>query len=264
MTQWTLCIPSARRAETLAAKTAPMVEAGGVPLDRVRVFVPDEADLLAYQAALPTRWWSTLEVLAHEPEHAGTEDVGVRPHGLGAARNAIVSSFAPGDRIVQVDDDLRGVLRRVSEKRAEPVALAEAIEECWSVLPAEGALWGIYPVRNPYFMKDRVRHDLTYICGGLFGQVVSGEEWERVRLDDKEDFERSLRTYEALGTVTRVEYLAIDTQGYAGDGGMQASRTRERVDVAARWLAEQYPDLCSLNLKKKSGWAEVRLRDRRR
>ena len=44
---------------------------------------------------------------------------------------------------------------------------------------------------------------------------------------------------------------------------MQVERTLKRVDKSARAIVEAYPDFATLNLTKKSGYPEVRLRDKR-
>ena len=44
---------------------------------------------------------------------------------------------------------------------------------------------------------------------------------------------------------------------------MQINRTKDRIYESALYLANKYPMLCSMNMKKKSGLAEVRLRDKR-
>lgn len=260
-------IPSARRPWILASKTIPLLQRAGVDPEQVTVFVPDEGDRWEYEGALPRSWGSRLVVAPHTPEHGTLDDVGVRPHGLGVVRNTIARHFPAGTRLVQIDDDIDGIIHRVSEKESErsDSDLLDLCEMGFDMADDLGAsLWGIYPVKNPYFMKDRIRTDLTYICGGLFGVSLRHEDHELVVLDDKEDFERSLRHFVADGAVVRVEHTALLTQGYSGDGGMQASRTSERVDVASRWLCEQFPELASLNTKKKSGWTEVRLRSPRR
>jgi hypothetical protein len=44
---------------------------------------------------------------------------------------------------------------------------------------------------------------------------------------------------------------------------MQVERTKQRIHDSAVYLTEQYRNLCSLNTSKKSGYTEIRLRDRR-
>ena len=44
---------------------------------------------------------------------------------------------------------------------------------------------------------------------------------------------------------------------------MQVERTKKRIHDSAVYLTKKYPNLCTLNTGKKSGYTEVRLRDRR-
>lgn len=248
-------IPSRGRADVLARKTLPLLARLGVPSRRVNVFV-DPSERYAYR---------DVTDLAR---------VNLLPGRLGMAaqRDAIIDYFQPGVRVVQIDDDLRDLVIRRSDKLAEPIEAdewEEVVDLAYRSLDATGGrLWGLYPVPNAMFMKPRVRTDLTYIGGGLFGTIndPSPDSPLRVDVEDKEDFLRSLRCYEADGTVTRVEYVAWKTEGYAGAGGMQADglRTDERIDVSAREIARRYPSLASLNLTKKSRKTELRLRDRRK
>jgi hypothetical protein len=109
-------------------------------------------------------------------------------------------------------------------------------------------------------MRNDVRVGLYYIGGGLFGHTVRGDDAELVTLDDKEDYERTLRFFIRDGAVVRLDWATWNTTGYGGEGGMQSTRTEERIRASAEWLAARYPELASLNLTKKSGKAEVRLR----
>ena len=43
---------------------------------------------------------------------------------------------------------------------------------------------------------------------------------------------------------------------------MQVERTKKRIHDSAVYLVEKYPLLCSLNTSKKSGYTEIRLRDK--
>ncbi len=44
---------------------------------------------------------------------------------------------------------------------------------------------------------------------------------------------------------------------------MQETRTMRRIEVSARAMVTAFPDLVTINLTKKSGMPEVRLRDKR-
>ena len=252
-------INSTGRADVLATKTLPFLRSHGIEPE---VWVADEQEQLRYAAAIED---VRIYVAPHDPTDKRLEVVGKEPVGLGLARNIVIQNARPGEQLVFIDDDLTGVSYAIGPKEVRPVDdLGRLFRTMFRDAEASSAtLWGIYPVANPYFMKARVRTDLTYICGGLFGVIVTGKPHELVTLDDKEDFERSIRHYLADGHVVRNERYCIGTTGYTGAGGMQLSRTPLRVRAAAEWLVARYPGLCTLNTSKKSGWTEVRLKDRR-
>lgn len=257
-------INSAGRAAVLARKTFPLLVERGIPVSVISVWVPDETAREEYRRELG-RDDVEIQIAPHDPMDKRLEVVGVEPVGLGKARNHVIRSQPVGSRLIFVDDDLTDIWRATGPKTREPITDLKAFfDRAWEDLDASSTtLWGIYPAPNPYFMKPKIRYGLTYICGGLFGIRTTGRACEMVTLDDKEDFERSIRHYLADGNVMRYEDVALGTTGYSGAGGLQLSRTPERVLLASQWLVEAYPGLCSLNMTKRSGWAEVRLKDNR-
>ena len=129
--------------------------------------------------------------------------------------------------------------------------------------------WGVYPVENPYFMKPTTRKPedftstyLSYIIGFMTG-VINNKKAEIRTIDDKEDYERSIKYYLKDGGVLRFNNVTCRTNCYKEPGGMQVERTKKRIHDSAVYLTKQYPNLCTLNTGKKSGYTEVRLRDRR-
>jgi hypothetical protein len=258
---WRIEVPSAGRAATLAAKTWPWLVRAGVA-DRARVWIP-EAERDAYAAAVPE---ADLVPLDYEPA-AGPLDEG--PYGLGVVRNAIADAASPGDLVVQVDDDLDGLREYTGMKDAINARLVDVddlvriAERGFALAEDAGAyLWGLHPAAT--YCRPRLRLDLCYVGGGLFGVRHRGEpEVEHVKLDDKEDFERSLRFYERDGRLLRLDGVSWRTRGYGGAGGMQTTRTPERIDASAKWCAERWPQWAALKYPR-SGKTELRLADRRR
>ena len=61
----------------------------------------------------------------------------------------------------------------------------------------------------------------------------------------------------------RFNNVTVKTKCYKEPGGMQVKRTKERIHNNAQKLVNDYPDLCRLNMGKKSGFTELTLRDRR-
>jgi len=245
-----IAIPSYRRADTLQTKTLTVLSELKVPRENITIFVASPEELNLYRKKLDKSHYGELVVA--EP-------------GMGAVRRYIQQYYPQGVEIVNVDDDISGFYVKRHDKKYEPVTPEEFQTMVrlgfWTCRKAQCRLWGIYPVLNPLFMKKRVKVGLTYIVGAFWGCINSWEEALTVTLDDKEDFERTLKHYLADGAVIRLEAYSLKTAYYSTPGGMQIDRTPERVDASARELVRRYPLLCKLNTAKKSGKTEVRLVD---
>lgn len=246
-------VPSYLRERCLTRKTLPLLYTRGVSPRDVTVVVGDTAAADSYTAAI------------HE---AGLPVPAIAvsgcPGSIRDTRNWIADNWR--GPVMEVDDDLTEVSQWVDPKTTVPVeSLPALFEEGFGHCTAAGAtLWGIYPVPNPYFMRPGIRTDLRYIEAGIFGTILDGGEYQQVSLDDKEDYERSIKHYLHDGTVVRIDYYTFRANYYTEPGGLQATRTDERIDWSARELARRYPDLASINTTKKSRrFTEVRLRDRR-
>ena len=123
-------------------------------------------------------------------------------------------------------------------------------------------LWGVYPVDNPYFMSNRITFDLKYVAAGFMGIINEHDPNLLVDLEDKEDFERSIKYFIKYKKVMRCEYVTMNTNYYKTEGGLQATRTLERIKESAEYLANKYPQFCKMNTGKKGGFPEVRLINR--
>jgi hypothetical protein len=248
-----IAIPSHHREDRLLKRTLPLLESWELA-DRAIVFVaPEEVD--SYRRAV-----------------GGRIAVQVGALGVRQNRDAIFAYGPPGRPTIQMDDDVHG-LYRVAEgmerQYLEPLTRAEFLavaDTGFQACADSGArLWGVYPVANEYFMKDRVRVGLSYIIGSCFGYLGDTDPESPLRTlrpdGEKEDYERSLQCYVEDGAVVRIENACVKHDFYTGSGGLHGTRTPERVHEAAVALTERFPGLAHLNTSKKSGWTEVRLRD---
>jgi hypothetical protein len=246
-----VAIQSYKRSETLPRLTLPLLHDRKVPANRITVFVADEQEAAAYHKTLPRHMYG--EIVIGVP-------------GCGASRNFVNDYYPEGTHLVCADDDLRDVIGRVNPQTARPVLDLDGLfREMFDTMRALNlALWGVYPVRNPYFMSPTLTTDLRYIVAALMGVYVEHKPHAHVTMDDKEDFERSIKHYLYAGGVLRRNDVAIDTRYYKEPGGMQVERTPERVAASAYALLERYPHLCTLNTSKRSHYTEIKLKDRRR
>ena len=244
-----IAIPSYRRAETLAAKTMPMLTDSGIDLDLVTIFVcDDERDV--YAATFPD-----VRLERAEPT-------------MRAVRNIIARHYPVDEWVVSIDDDITAIVEATDPKTLVPVDRLDLLldNHCDEATVWGARLWGLYAATNPMFMYGRPEIDmgLWYIGGGLFGCRHDGTDADLVFLHEKDDYERSCRRYLADGLVCRFSHHSWRTTGYQGAGGMQEYRTPELILAGAEGIVELFPDIATLNLTKKSGKPEIRLRDRRR
>jgi hypothetical protein len=248
-----IAIPSYKRAETLRDKTLITLKEHRIPAERIHVFVatPEEKDLYA----------KTLD--------AGTYGkLIVAIPGMAAVRNFITGYYPVGQRIVNIDDDIKGFLEFSETARRHEMPLRNLdgfIKRAFAQSQKTGfRLWGIYPVPNGFFMRaGEPSTDLKYIIGAFWGITNPGLDVLKVTIDDKEDYLRSLIMYVADGGVLRFRDIAPKTAYYKEAGGMQEERTMNRVTKSAEALHKAFPDLTKLNATKKSGFLELRLRDAR-
>jgi hypothetical protein len=248
---WVVAIPSYRRAETLRDKTLMTLKEYRVPRDRIHVFVANKEEHAAYKATLDPTTYGHMHIA--EP-------------GMAAVRNYITRFFPVGKPIFNIDDDIRGFIEYSdgAKRNERPLRdLVGLITEGFREAKKSGyRLFGFYPVANGYFMKPGHTTDIRYIIGAVWGIINPGKILT-VTIDDKEDYLRSVIMYMLDGGVIRYNNVAPVSAYYKEPGGMQETRTMERIRTSAEAMVGAFPDLVTINLTKKSGMPEVRLRDKR-
>jgi len=246
---WVIAIPSYRRAETLKEKTLALLKSYKVPPSRIHVFVANKEEYETYK--------NTLEANTYGHMHIGIP-------GMAAIRNFITEFFPVGKAILNMDDDIKGFLEYDSDKGKPLTNFCGKINNAFILAKKTGfRLFGFYPVANHFFMKDAPpTRDLRYVIGSVWGIINPGKILT-VTIDDKEDYLRSVMMYLLDGGVLRYTTIAPLSAYYKEPGGMQETRTMNRIEASAKAMVSAFPDLVTLNLTKKSGIPEVRLRDKR-
>jgi hypothetical protein len=248
-----IAIPSYKRSQTIVEKTLKYLMETDVFLKDVTVFVADKKELQEYIQVLKVdNKIKDLSIIVGVPTLRGQ-------------RKFIREYYPSGSHVFSIDDDIEGIYEATKPTRD---GLKKLVELKGFLSHAEKmcrkfdiTLWGTSAVFNPFFMYGKgVSFDLKYICGGAYGEIVSRDKSLDVILEDKEDFERSIRHFIKKGRVMRYNSFALNTQGYKGAGGMQETRTKERVSNSAKWLLKEFPKYCKLNTgKKNQEWMEVQL-----
>lgn len=254
-TDYVIAIPSYKRAETLRDKTLKILKEYHIDLKKVHVFVANKEEEEIYKKTL-------------EPGTYGKIIVGVPK--IGPQRNFIKDYFPVGKAFVSMDDDITGFIEydEKAKRHEKKLGNLEAvIQRGFAECKKHGLrLWGIYPTANGYFMSDKVDTDLRYIIAcfcGMFNPGTKGPKGIKLELEgDKEDYEHSIRFYIADGGVIRLRFVAPKTAYYTEKGGLQEFRTKKTIMDGAKWIVKHFPDYATLNLTKKSGKPEIRLRDK--
>jgi hypothetical protein len=120
-------------------------------------------------------------------------------------------------------------------------------------------IWGIYPVRNPFFMKPKTTTDLKFIIGVLRGFINrhSKDLEPSVDSEGKEDYEQSILYFKKDGGVFRYNNITVKTK-FNAVGGLG----KDRFDMnkkAADYLKKTYPDIITI-FHRKNGMTEVKMK----
>lgn len=204
----------------------------------------------------------------------------VGPLGLHHMRNFIHGFFPENEELICMDDDISGLVlmtedpQVLDKKKSERYPVVEITAEqfmacltsAFRIMREQGInLWGIYPVKNGYFMKDlpELTYDLRFIVGCFWGCMNRPDI--HISIEEKEDVERTILYYKRDNKVLRFNRIAPLTKYYKQSGGMQA-RGVDRIETSKQscmYLIDKYPDYCKLYTGKKSGIWEIKLMPKR-
>lgn len=238
-----IAIPSYRRSDIIFDKTLMSLLRSGADLKDVTVFISDPSEHEKYVKATS----GLVKIVDSVPTLSGN-------------RNFILDYYPEGEHILFLDDDIAS-FEILGEKKLIPdtniLKFAETgFEWCEK---RNKSLWGIYAARNHFFMDNNITEGLHYIIGSCYGQINLKKPYQRVNFDEKEDYLRSFRHFQAEGGVIRLNYITVNTAYYRQGGGLQETRTKERVEEYAKKLEQLYPDYCKSYISKGKGTYELRL-----
>ncbi|CAJ1425108.1 unnamed protein product [Effrenium voratum] len=143
---WVVAIPSFDRLGSIKSRTLQVLLSSGISATRIYVF------------ADPTQYTQYLKDLQSLGIHVIKGERGVCNQ-----RNAIMRHFKPGDRIVEMDDDIKGLVTTTGAVRSDKSAktvnvpnenLELILDHLWEIADREKCqLWGLYPVSNPWMLS---------------------------------------------------------------------------------------------------------------
>ena len=252
---WTIEIPSYRRAGVIQNGTLSLLERCGIEDKRITVWVADAAERRDYAARLGKRYKLQVGAL-----------------GLVAARNAFHRARPKGAPLLAMDDDLQELLALpINGTKLQPFRrLADLAEWSFREAAKKGlARWGVVATANHFYMDRTVTTGLRFCVGAMFGSrggdpVFTDSKAWWPKYGSCEDFVATLRAYERDGAVLRHDWLALQTRYFAPGGinahvGGPAPRLRVHEQELLQ-TADKWPELATVKRTKEGRCRSLRLK----
>lgn len=271
MLEFKIAIPSYNRPDTLLKSTIPLLEKHNIPKNIITIFVHNVEQYEKYIDTV-NRGYNVINTNT--------------PLGKRYQLEYISNFYPENSRVVNFDDDVYELYEcyldetklhnKLIDKNIEISAinlhknrklgqllksvdnLLELIEYGFNLIDLHNfKLFGIYPVDNPFFMKyttDNYKEftttKLSYIVGCFYG-YYNDREANVLHVENKEDYERSIRYFQKYGGNIRFDNITLKTNYYLGHGGLNNPERWYDADLCAKKLTELYPEYCKLNYSSK-------------
>ena len=294
MHDYVIAIPSYKRSQTLKIRTLSTLEKYKIPATIIYIFVANQKEKKEYCKVLDKKYHPHIIV---------------GKLGIKNIRMFMSNYFKEKQKICYIDDDVYAIEEAVFNSKSKKklkeklklknlketpenikkwkkscqvfVALQSLdtfLTEGFNVLTkSKHKLFGIYPVHNPFFctIKDtqnkHISYNLKFIVGTLCG-VINSRVSEMRNIEQKEDYERTIKYYLETSGVVRFNNITVETKYYKEPGGLQALGLRSwaKENKSVKYLVKTYPEFCFIHKKKnidpktKKPWPEIQLRDTRK
>jgi len=244
MVKYVVAIPTYNRADVVGKKTLTTLKEGGVPRSAIYLFVANKAQEKIYESTVPKELYAKIIV---------------GKIGISQQRKFIVKYFPEGQYVISCDDDIEALEMLKGEKLVRLKDINGFFLEAYQILKEEGLyIWGIYPVRNPFFMQKGYTTGLKFIIGLLRGFINrhSKKLQPSSQIKCKEDYEESILYYLMDGGVLRFNDITCKTK-FNSEGGLGKDRHVMNKE-AAEFLQDKYPDIVTIK-HRKNGMTEINL-----
>ena len=179
------------------------------------------------------------------------------PRGLVKQRKHARSLFPPGQEMVFVDDDITAIKMKVGGGFIKVGAIHNIVDYAFEWLSStESLMWGVYPVANAMFMKERLATGNCYVVGAFYG-IINDPRLEEPGVDECEDYFRQLTEQAAGRPPLRFECFGVETRYFKNAGGMQLDRKPEVRLSTINTLADTYPTIVRTK-KRKDGTPDLK------
>ena len=228
-----VALPSYKRPDGLKHKTMALLERHNIDKNRIHIFVSDSEQESIYHAA-----FLDYKII-------------VGCAGLMNVRNYITTLYPDDTPILFMDDDIDELYELKDKKlivlRDLDILIQSGFESC---RVNDRKMWGIYPVKNGFWMSHKVTTDYKFCIGHMYG--VLNQKDRLLELGDyKEDYQRTLTYCKTDGGVVRFNNICAKTKMGAKGGLDTAVKNRiEKNKQISTILVQLYPDCVRLNTRR--------------
>lgn len=262
---WKVVIPSYNRADYINKATLEVCIYYKIPESLIYIFiVNDPIQINLYKTSLIK--YTDINII-------------YGPLGLKNMRNFITAYFNEDTPLLCMDDDIMSLhclcedititdIKKASHWKLEilkPNNFYNWTMEAYKLMKTRNLrLFGIYPVKNGFFMKDlpSITYDARFCVGAFWGVLNTKDDKMQITLEEKEDMERSILYTIHDGGILRFNTITLSTKYYKTPGGMQTHQTNsDRIQNSINSsiiLYNRYPTICKLYYGKKNGMCEIR------
>lgn len=253
--EYIICIPTYQRPDILVSKTLKTLQDCNIEPRKIYIFVASSQQAVEYRKIVPKHTYNQIII---------------GKKGITSQRNFIRSYFPEGTNIVSIDDDIDAFykLDTISSISTDKctldifTSLDDLCKKAFHLCKEHGVkLWGIYPVKNIFYMNSSISYDLKFILGTFYGFVNNHDPDLYVSLPEKEDYEMTIKHFLKDGNVIRFNDICIKTKFHNQKGGISAIANKtERFQInqeCANALRKKYPDFGYIR-HRKNGMAEFK------
>ena len=229
-----IAIPTYNRPKILREKTLALIERSNLSMLDIDIFVENETQLALY----------TKELIEDFPE---LNYIVTHTNGICEKRNFVRYYYSMENFcawVFNLDDDLDYIM----DKDNQPFLdfhnfIMSGFTECERV---GATLFGISPLINNFFLRDKVTYNLNYIIGAFFGVIFEKDEMPFLTdMEHYEDFDFSLAHYFKDKKIVRYNHLGLKTKYFEDTGGityqMGGREARKKyMDENADYMVEKW------------------------
>ncbi len=238
--KYRVAIPSYKRYNELGSKTLSILNKYNIPKDIIDIFVNTPEEYNIYKKLYPE-----YNIILGEL-------------GMKEIREFIFNYYNEGDKILCMDDDIRGIKIKNTRKTyknpgrmiEDIIGFDKYIEKGFELCEENNTIfWGISPTTNHGYMKWTDTTDFKFLPGWLFGVIID-KEVLKLNVAQYEDFERCIKVYKKYGKLIRMNYICATTNTGKCNGGMNDTNRINIMNRDLNILKSLYSDYFIIKDKK--------------